>query len=219
MKRRPFQKASRTLASASLVALVGVGLNLAPFTARPAYATNFGSVCGDNGYCVSMANNSDHAIRFQNLTASATATFPNDIPSMQSAANWAIGQYNNTDLVVYRNESDPQPDVWLHDFSYGETGWAGATTCPADNTGTGGSHPNRWCRGQLNRYNSWYYWNANGYFDDEEDRRVMACHELGHTVGLRHNTLSSNSCMWIDVTQVSGPILQPHDISHINARY
>ena len=209
----------RAILSALIVAVVGFGLTVVYPSARAAFASNWGSVCDNSIDCVSLANNQYHAIRFVNLTSSDTPSPPNDIPRMQIAANWAITQYNSTDMVVYRDESDSAPDVWLHDYNYGDTGWVGITRCPTDNSGTGGSHPNRWCRGQLNIYNSYYYWNASGYYDTDYQRRVVTCHEMGHTVGLRHNTVSTNSCIWPYVWEATGSILHQHDIDHINAHY
>lgn len=55
--------------------------------------------------------------------------------------------------------------------------------------------------------------------NDWEDRRKTACHELGHSVGLNHDTAS---CM------ISGEIpsvgeqwrrYSSHDVGHINAQY
>ncbi|WP_328475846.1 matrixin family metalloprotease [Actinoplanes sp. NBC_00393] len=195
----------------TLLATAGAAA-LAP---SPALANPFGSVC-DNAYdCVSMANNPDHAIRFQNL--SDPDDYWNGIPGAAVAANHAISQLNRTDMTVYRNESDSLPDVWVHDFDYGASGWLGIARCPANNTGTGGSHPNRWCRGQNIIMNSWYYWNTT-YLDTEFTRRVLACHELGHTVGLQHSD-DTNSCMYTYPRSATGSILQAHDIAHVNARY
>ncbi|MEU7610205.1 hypothetical protein [Micromonospora sp. NPDC049204] len=210
----------RAVLSALTVAVVSLGLIVAHPGSRPAFASNWGSICDTAIACVSLANNSQHAIRFVNLTSSDTPTYPNDIPRMQIAANHAIAQYNATDMVVYRDESDPLPDVWVHDWNYGSVDFFGITYCTDENSGTGGSHPNRWCRGQQNRFNAYWYWNASGVFDTDFQRRLLTCHELGHTVGLRHNTVSSNSCIWWDpFVANTGSILHAHDISHINARY
>lgn len=49
----------------------------------------------------------------------------------------------------------------------------------------GGSDANhtRWCRPQRLYYNTYY---AAGYFPSDNPKRYIACHELGHTIGLRH---------------------------------
>jgi len=41
----------------------------------------------------------------------------------------------------------------------------------------------RWCRPQRLYYNTYY---EAGYFPDPNPKRYIACHELGHTIGLRH---------------------------------
>jgi hypothetical protein len=219
MIRRPRKVVSRKLASASLVALTGVGLSLVPLNSTPAYASNWGSICDNATDCVSMANNATHSIRFGNLTSADSATAPNGIPRMQAAANYAIARYDATDMRVYRDENDSVPDVWISDYDYGETPWVAIARCPTNNTGTGGSHPNRWCRGQQNIHNAWYYWHDSGYFDTDWQRQVVTCHELGHTVGLRHNTTYRDSCMWTAVWESTKNGLHAHDIAHINAKY
>jgi hypothetical protein len=124
--------------------------------ATPAFADNFGSTpIQSDRSAVSLANNIYHAIHYVNLSDEA----PNGIPNFAVAADWAIAQYDATDLQVYRDESDPLPDVEVHDYNYGDsTGWVAITKCPTSNTGIGGSDPNRWCRGQQIIFNSWYYW-------------------------------------------------------------
>ncbi|MFG1913464.1 matrixin family metalloprotease [Micromonospora sp. NPDC048898] len=199
------------------VALVMLLATVGAMVVHPesAFANNFGSICDNATDCVSLANNSNHAVRYVNLSDEA----PHGIPNMTVAADWAVTQYNGTDLNVYRDQSDPLPDLELHDYNYGPTGWVGIAKCPATNTGTGGSHPNRWCRGQQNIYNGNYYWYDYGYFDTDYQRRVVSCHEMGHSVGLRHNVLTTNSCMWTYVTEATGSVLSQHDKDHINARY
>ncbi|MGL5829038.1 MAG: hypothetical protein ACRC0L_05650, partial [Angustibacter sp.] len=128
---------------------------------------------------------------------SNAADFPNGIPDMVIAADWAVARYDLTDMVVYRDESDPFPDVKLNDYNYGpSTSWVALTQCPTYNTGTGGAHPNRWCRNQRNIFNTYFYWYETGVYDDQYQRRKLTCHEMGHTVGLRHNTVSTDSCIW-----------------------
>ncbi len=143
-----------------------------------------------------------------------------EYPGMEVAADWAIAQYNATDMRAYRDQSDPYPDVEIHDYNYGPSvGWVAINRCPTNNSGTGGSHPNRWCRGQLNVFNSHYYWYDSGVYDDQFQRRKLTCHEMGHSVGLRHNDVSSNSCIWPRYWETTGSILHSHDITHINSRW
>nr|MDT0661642.1 matrixin family metalloprotease [Micromonospora sp. DSM 115978] len=174
--------------------------------ASPARATNFGSICDADPptICVSLANNIYHVLNWEG---------DQDIPGMQASHAWARdNQFNPTDLVAYTDGSDSLPDVRVWDEPYGDTIWVARVECPTNNTGTGGSHPNRWCRGQILRYNSSHpiFW------ADEARRRSVACHEIGHTVGLRHTT-DDTSCMFNG--SVYPQALNAHDRAHINNRY
>lgn len=178
----------------------------------PANASNFGSTAcaGSPRNCVSRANNIYHAVAWEG---------DRDItPGMDIATFWAVDNvYNPTDLVAYRDESDPYPDVRVWDYPYGDNGVLAWVECPPDNTGTGGTDPNRWCRGQKLRYNSHYWWNSTEY-DTEDGRRRIACHELGHTVGLRHLS-TTDSCMYQYAGSGGISSLGTHSISHINNNY
>jgi hypothetical protein len=59
-------------------------------------------------------------------------------------------------------------------------------------------------------------------FDTQGGRRRIACHELGHTVGLRHwNQYHSGagSCMFTPPVNATTEGLSQHDRDHINAYY
>ncbi|MBL8932838.1 MAG: matrixin family metalloprotease [Kineosporiaceae bacterium] len=189
-----------------------------------AAATNSGSTTCTSGAgiptnCISFANNSTHALKYVNL-GGATCCSNDAIPYMTDAVNWAVTSvYNPTDLTAYRNDGDPYPDVIVYDWYAAQfpdiLAWV---SCPTNNTGTGGTHPNRWCRGQNLEFNSYKYHNDYGYFDTTTQRRHVACHELGHTVGLRHSAETSSSCM--PQSNPDGPtVISSHDINHINTRY
>lgn len=86
---------------------------------------------------------------------------------------------------------DSLTDVGVTDASYGSTGDWAWTAC-ADNAVYGGSEASfsRWCRSQDLVFNLSY--KATKYFTLDKTRAI-ACHELGHTVGLRHDTTAT--CM------------------------
>lgn len=176
-----------------------------------ANATNWGSIAcsGTPRNCVSLANNQTHAIRFDNLG--------NNVTGIDDAVIWSLNNnYDPTDMTAYRDESDTLPDVWVSDNNYGAlNGVVAWAECPTANTGVGGSHPTMWCRGQFVRFNSYYNL---GYYNTGIERQQLACHELGHTVGLRHRT-STASCMYTYAGGGADDILDGHDVAHINARY
>ena len=203
----------RRLLRAGTVGAVVVAAAVQPI--GPGSFANFGSIaCGGNPRnCVNVANNYQHAVRFAAL---------GDIPGMATETQWALTyQYDPTDLHAYRDDSDPYPDVVVSDYDYGNNGFVAWVECPPDNTGELGTDPYRSCRGQRLRYNVWFYYHAID-FDTSTGRRKIACHELGHTVGLRHweDYHSGNgSCMYEPAYDAGTTGLSQHDRDHINAYY
>lgn len=115
--------------------------------------------------------------------------------------------------------------------------------CPASNTGVGYYNSNdpttRWCRGQIIMFN----WTGVLTLADmgqvdispgggdrglplDDFSAYIACHELSHTVGLKHNT-NTWTCTNYEYAGLTmdgfndgfAPYLNSHDRVHINSRY
>ena len=205
------------VAVVSGLAAAATGLAVAlPF---PALA-NFGSTAcaGSPRNCISFGNNYTHSVRFNYL-----GTSPTGIPGIDTAIQWALDyQYDPTDLHAYRDDADSLYDVSVSDSDYGDNGILGWVECPTTNSGEWGTDPNRSCRGQLLRFNTWWYFNT-GELDSTGARRRLACHEMGHTVGLRHwddYHTGVNSCMLSTPLDAGVEGLSTHEIdTHINPYY
>jgi hypothetical protein len=165
---------------------------------------------GIPGSCASLANNVWHALR--------PYSFGNQWAGISSAVQYSISEdYNPTDLVAYWTTTDNYPDVRLWDWYYPQYNAVAWVDCPADNTGVGyyssGNFATRWCRGQIVRFNAEYAGSFN-----QLGRDWVACHELGHTVGLREGT-NNYSCMENDWSNGVTEVLLDHDRDHINGQY
>ncbi len=179
-KRYSFRTGGTVIPHVAAAAFATLLLLFAPFPA----AANFGSTRpydhtpGEG--CVSLANNKWHAVRFYSVTA-----------DVRSGVSWGIIEYDSTDLVVYSTTSDPLPDVRVYDWYYG-TQVAAWVDCPHDNTGTGSYGQNLdWCRGLTLKVDLGM---TDNYNFTATNWRHVGCHELGHTVGLRHRS-STSTCM------------------------
>lgn len=126
--------------------------------------------------------------------------------------NAALGQYGPTDLTVSvfiasscGDNPDRAYDTCVYDENYGNNGLNGWNACAGS---TSGSHPNQTCSKQWVRINLAYSPPANR----------IACHELGHSVGLQHWG-EQGSCMKTTSAGGTSSVLHQHDRDAINQRY
>ncbi len=93
--------------------------------------------------------------------------------------------------------------VW--DWDYGDNGLNGWNACVGT---TNGAHPNQKCTQQWVKINLFY---------NPPPQRI-ACHEMGHSVGLRHSD-DQASCMKSTAAGGNSNVLTAHDKSHLNLQY
>ncbi len=207
--------------------LVHLGLTLALSLIAP-FA---GDVAGDHGgrpigslfacdrpvtppRCTSVADDRRHFVFFdETLTDGLTA----------SLRDTMVEDYAAAGLVMTEQESlTGVTDVIAFSQDYGDNGAAGWVYCPRDAPQGINTSGDRWCRQQELHLNL----NARYavFFADDPSRDHVTCHELGHTVGLRHwgNPPQSSgpevadTCM--NANTPDGPtVLHQLDIDHMNA--
>lgn len=161
-----------TLASGALVSASG------PAT------TNFGSsydhICDADRYSQCRADNRYHGV------------YVNVAGSYGAQIRWSMENYTFyappiTMFEIYPPALDKDVEVLLTTRNdvpalawtqcMGAPGTSGMQYGGSDATHT------RWCRPQRLYYNTYY---EAGYFPLDNPKRYIACHELGHTIGLRH---------------------------------
>lgn len=120
----------------------------------------------------------------------------------------AAADYMSTSLNPYVTApsscSDALHDVCVFDSDYGDNGFKGWNACAGTTTG---GHAGMVCSLNWARFNLNY----------SSDKQALACHELGHGVGLRH-TAETSSCMYTP-TSSSNRWLSDHEKDNINWWY
>jgi hypothetical protein len=133
-----------------------------------------------------------------------------------------VEDYGPTNLVMIEQDApNGLTDVIAYSSDYGENGAAGWVYCPRDAPQGANPDGDRWCRAQELHFNLNPRYAI--YLGDDGSRAYVACHELGHTVGLRHwgNPPESAgpaaaTCMNADTPD--GPTeLHADDVARINA--
>lgn len=185
--------------SVCLVALMTVSTGLI----SPASASNFGSsgTAGVSGTTngVWFTNNSGWYIGKRALTQTYSDGLQDTV----------FTQYVPTDLDVFTSAPSSCPDAsydtCVYDSAYGNNGYFGWNQCAGT---TSGSHPNQVCSVTYVKINE----------SKSPPARRVTCHELGHSLGLRH-TSEQASCVKETAAGGNSESLSQHDKDHINARY
>lgn len=197
-----------------------VGLTLALvallcLTSGTALADNFGSTArgGTPQQRVVLGNNNVHEIRFTTVAGDPGALDAR----REEATRFAISNVYNPVRDLTMRTTGGDPDVWVYYDDYGANGVAGWVDCPSSSQ-TGGPQARGWCRFSQARYNEHY---VSG--DSQARARSRACHELGHTIGLRHPSDENDpdtfaSCMSTP-TSASKIGITVHDTNHLNNHY
>ena len=187
---------------ASLVAVAALGL-VAVLGTSNAGATNFGSAgtAGTAGTTngVWLSNNNFWNVGRRSLTATYSGGVFDAVEE----------EYEPTDLTANPLTPSSCPDsgydVCVYDADYGDNGLNGWNACAGV---TSGSHPNQQCSVSWVRINLEY----------SPPAKRIACHELGHSLGLRH-TSTQASCLKRTADGGNSSDLTAHDRSHINSNY
>jgi Dual-action HEIGH metallo-peptidase len=191
----------RTLGSMLPVLAVMLGLTMA--MAPVAFATNFGSsgTAGVGGTTngVWLTNNTIWNVARRGMTATySTGVF------QAVEDEYEVTDFSATALTADSCD-DAAHDVCVYDADYGDNGLNGWNACWGT---TSGAHPNQQCSVAWVRINEFY----------SPPAKRIACHELGHSVGLRH-TMDQASCLKRTADGGNSSDLTAHDRAHINNTY
>ena len=165
--------------------------------------------------CTSVGDGLTHFVAFDDSLTEGLAD------SLAQAMREAYDQPTKLTMII---QASPTEDTDAIAFStdYGENGAAGWVYCPTDAPQGINPSGHRWCRQQEIHFNLNPRYSL--FFADDGSRDHVTCHELGHTLGLRHwgnppQTQGSEvgeTCM--NANTPDGPThLHQFDIDHINA--
>ena len=126
--------------------------------------------------CVSLGDNVRHYVY---IDPSVPVDLANAMRRVLASA------YEPSVLVLLEDSSITyRTDVIVLAADHGANGAAGWTYCPPEAPQGLNARGDRWCRHQRLHFNLNTDYAA--FFADDPSREYIACHELGHALGLRH---------------------------------
>lgn len=184
------------------------GVALLPIVATSAFAGNFGSIgspgVGGTNNGVWLTPNADWYVASVSLTPEYAAQVFNTLHADYTVTDLAV--FGPTAVTSCTGSSGWE--LCVFDSDYGDNNLYGWNACAGS---VNGAHPNQKCT------MAWVRLNLHFPLDNNM-RRSNACHEIGHSVGLRHPAPNTNvtSCMVVEIWNLS---LTGHDRNHLNAAY
>ena len=205
-----------------LLPLLVASIVLAGSLAGPALANHGGRGIGsllacdrpvEPPRCTSVGNDFLHYVAFDASLSEGLAS---------SLRDTMAEDYAPTRLhMIVQPEVTDTTDVIAFSGDFGDNGAAGWVYCPPDAPQGINDRGDRWCRQQE------MFFNLNPryaiFFDDDASRDHVTCHELGHTIGLRHwgnppESTGPAAATCLNSNTPNGPTtLHQIDVDHINA--
>lgn len=180
-------------------------------TPPDAAAMSFGSSpCRDEtvNNCYSMQPSHLVRVYFQDVSGAMK------LATLDSMAD----DYTPTELWMWEVADQAYANVVVKEGEYGQSGYAAWVNCPVTSHDEMTSE-GRTCTPQVLKYNRANDPILTQYYDGPESKASIACHELGHTVGLDHSQ-SAESCMLSGDPDGSTVLRIEHDVAdHINPHY
>ena len=145
------------------------------------FGSSYAHICDETPLSQCVANDANHFYGFVDLSTSRQAATQRALSSLYGPnSDINVFNSNNSDLRVY--EADSAVDA----FAWGQCA-VGATKEGSDAAHT------RWCQPQN------IYWQtstaAASKVNTTAKYNYIGCHEVGHTVGLRHRSGTPTTCM------------------------
>jgi hypothetical protein len=137
--------------------------------------------------CVSVGNDSKHYLYID-------PSVPSGLAASLRRAMTEVYDSTNLEMIVQARITD-RTDAIAYAADYGPNGAAGWTYCPPDSPQGVNARGHRWCRHQEIHFNLNVRYAV--FFGDTASTNHIACHELGHTLGLRH---------WGNPPESEGPV-------------